>query len=792
MPFRLAATALLGLCPAMLLAQSIRGTVVAQGDSAAIPGAVVLLVNRADSVVARALTNDRGEYRVVAPAAGTYRLRTLRIGFRPVLSDAVELSAGQDVTRRFSFANIPFAMDTVRVVGANACRGVADSAMTAFSVWDQVRTALTATQLTALDRSLVSTAVQFERVVDPVRDKVTRETARLQTQYARRPWATLPPDSLRRVGYVVTDTEGDVTYYAPDLDVLVSDAFVVDHCFRLVSARDTAMIGLAFEPTRDRGRVPEIRGTLWINRRTSELHDLEYRYANISKLQSDGRAGGNMGFVRMLNGAWMISRWDIRMPVQEQYLAGGFGKARTQDVRLAEIRVTGGDLALVRRGRDTLFTGAGVLLSGTVADSATGKPVSGARVTLLGTRHETQSDGEGRFRLTSVLPGNYEIVVRTPSLDSLSTAVQLPFAMTGETVLPEIHVPTTDQLAMMMCGNRRVGVVAGTAKLRGDTLPPGTIKVSVEWPDAVQGQARALETRADSSGRFRVCGVPVNTALVVRLSGDSILAEPMERRIAQGLIARADVLVERHVNRGAVLAGLVLTDSTRKPIADVEVVVPSLSLRTRTNERGEFRIGDIAPGTHQVIARRFGYGPLDASVSFVANETVDRRIFLTRIAMLDTVSVTARSSARGNGLAAFEERRRKGFGKFIDSTELKKNENRRLGDMMASMQGVTLVAPPMCSLTGLRYPRCVLSGNARVAFSNRGRGCAMQVLVDGVVIYRSKQEDKDWALMFDLNNFLSVADLAAVEVYRSSTEVPMEYGNGSGPCGVLVLWTKRG
>jgi protocatechuate 3,4-dioxygenase beta subunit len=786
------AVAVLCLCPTVLAAQSVRGTVVARGDSAAIPGAVVLLMNSADSAVARALTNERGDYRLIAPAPGTYRIRTLRIGFRPVLSDAIDLVAGQEVTRRFSFAEIPFAMDTVRVVGANACRGRADSAMTVFAMWDQVRTALTAAQLTALDRSFASTVVRFDRVIDPVRDKVTKQTAKLQTQFTARPWVTIAPDSLRRVGYVVTDAEGYVTYYAPDLDVLLSDAFIVDHCFRIVSARDTAMAGLAFEPTRDRGNVSEIRGTLWLNRKTSELHDLEYRYVNISKAQADGRAGGAMTFVRLTNGAWMIKRWDIRMPVQEAYTRGGIGSARMQDVRLAEINVTGGDLALVKRGRDTLFAGTPMPLTGEVADSASGRATAGARVTLHGTAHETRTDNDGRFRFPGVLPGRYEIEVRTPSLDSLGSAVQLPFVLVDEVVQPKIQVPTAEQIAMLICGNRRVGVVAGTVRLRGDSLPPGAVKVSVEWPDKVAGQVRALESHADSVGRYRVCGVPVYTQLVVRATGDSIIAEPAERLISSGLVARAELLVERHVVRGATLAGVVLTDSTRAPIADAEVVLSGLSLRTRTNERGEFRIADIAPGTYQVTARRFGYGPLDASITFVGKQTVERRIFLTRIAMLDTVNVKARAGIRGSGLASFEERRRLGLGKFIDSTELRKNEGRHLGDLLQSMQGVTLVAPPVCSISGKSYPNCVLSGSARVAYSSRGRGCPMQVVLDGATLYRARQGDTEWGYMFDLNNFLSVADIAGVEVYRSVAEVPPEYAGGASACGVLLLWTRRG
>ena len=197
---RLAVSLLLGIAPATLAAQSIRGTIVTRGDSVVVRGAIVLLLNGADSVVGRALSNERGEYRLTAPSAGSYRLRTLRIGFRPVLSDVIDVAVGKEVVRRLSFTDIPFQRDTVRVLGANACRGLADSAMSPLAVWEQARTALTAAQVSATDRALASTIVRFDRVIDPVRDVVTRSDARLQTQFAPRPWTTLRPDSLRRVG----------------------------------------------------------------------------------------------------------------------------------------------------------------------------------------------------------------------------------------------------------------------------------------------------------------------------------------------------------------------------------------------------------------------------------------------------------------------------------------------------------------------------------------------------------------------------------------------------------------
>src|SRR5205085_724732 len=103
-------------------------------------------------VAARVLSNERGEFRLTAARAGTYRVRTLRIGYRPQTSPPVALRVGDDVTQRLVFAGLPISLDTIRVVDRNACRSGSASAAATFAMWEQVRTALTATQLTGAAR----------------------------------------------------------------------------------------------------------------------------------------------------------------------------------------------------------------------------------------------------------------------------------------------------------------------------------------------------------------------------------------------------------------------------------------------------------------------------------------------------------------------------------------------------------------------------------------------------------------------------------------------------------------
>src|SRR5687768_11832981 len=215
-------------------AQTVRGTVVDLSDRP-LSGVVVLLVDAGTREVARSLTNDRGEYFLTAPAPGSYRLRTLRIGFRSVITRPIELAAGATATQRIALSGLAFALDTVRAVGRNACRVVAgDSTSMVAALWDQIRTALIATQVSLSDRNLFITTLLYDRTMDPRSQRIGRQDVDIRSHLVRQPWRSLSPDSLRKAGYVYNVDEVR-TYNAPDIDVLLSLQFLEDHCLRIAS-----------------------------------------------------------------------------------------------------------------------------------------------------------------------------------------------------------------------------------------------------------------------------------------------------------------------------------------------------------------------------------------------------------------------------------------------------------------------------------------------------------------------------------------------------------------------------
>ena len=641
-----------------------RGTVVNDANMP-VPGVIVLLLDSASGIRARALTSASGEYRLVAPGAGVYRTRTLRIGFRPTLSDAFTLRASDDVVRRLVLSSVQFSLDTVKVQGRSECRLSSESAAATFAVWEQAQAALTATQLTSDRRGVTATTMGYERTLDRQGRRVLDQSTSMHVNNVRRLWRARPVDSLHATGYVVRESDGSSWYFAPDIETLLSPVFIEDHCFRLVPGRTSAQVGIAFEPTPARRRLPEIRGTMWLDRATSSLQRLEFRYVNVSD-EEEAEARGEIEFVPARNGAWAISRWSIRMPEVARTIGSQtFGGSSTS---VSQIRVAGGELALLRIGADTLWAGPTLQLLGTVQDSVSGMPIPRARVLLAGTALSAVTDAAGRFIMRGVLPGEYTLETRTPGLDSLNAVHQSPLLFTPPFAPATVRVASADALEKALCPGvlEHPGIIVGRIVPVRDTMPLHTLRVRAEWPVGwtmreqgsgvlVQRPMRVVETRPDATGTFRVCGVPLDADVILRAQADSAeraagarrSANPVQLRILPAVrVARTELRVDPARTVGAVFTGIVLSDTSGTPLAGAEVVLPDLSRTAIADDRGLFRVVGIPAGTHQVLVRGAGFRTAAVAVEFEENRTVDRRILLRRSAPGDSVGAGERGRRR--------------------------------------------------------------------------------------------------------------------------------------------------
>ena len=311
MPLRLFAAVLLALVAALPAgAQSVSGHFV-DGDGTPIPSARVVLQDQAGRVVHAALTDAAGRFSLHAPAAGRYVLRGERIGYASSLSAPLLLAAGEQASHRLVAASGRVLLDAVTVSAQAQCAPMPGDAGQTATVWSEVRKALDAVSATREQLSRFAVEL-FER---EVHGTVALENRRRVEGMAHKPFVPVDPERLATVGFVERDGEA-VLYAAPDADVLLSDRFLEQHCFRLRTAGAPApgLIGLGFEPMRGR-RVPDVQGVLWVDRASAELRLLEFQYTRAPVHGPRGVPGGRMEFERLSDGRWITSSWVIRMPV---------------------------------------------------------------------------------------------------------------------------------------------------------------------------------------------------------------------------------------------------------------------------------------------------------------------------------------------------------------------------------------------------------------------------------------------------------------------------------------------
>jgi hypothetical protein len=298
-------------------AQAVRGRVVAP-DSTQVPGAIVTLLDSAGTPLARALADDSGRFNMRMPAAGRFTFQVLRLGYRPTTAPAFSVEAGSVIDRMVVVTGAPISLRAVQVTAPQRCFGT-DSANAAFTVWEEARTALIASQLTRMTRAYTMDVELFDsrQPAERLRAPVVKHDELLNARL--RALTPVTPEQLARDGYLVRNPMGD-RYFAPDEDVLLSESFATTHCMRLLPTDGSPDdLRLGFTPTPDRLQ-PEIRGILTVDRATSELRRLDFAYVNLRPDELAGDPGGEITFRRLPEGSWIIDYWALGLPFREDYV----------------------------------------------------------------------------------------------------------------------------------------------------------------------------------------------------------------------------------------------------------------------------------------------------------------------------------------------------------------------------------------------------------------------------------------------------------------------------------------
>jgi hypothetical protein len=571
-----------------IAAQQITGRVTVRGDGSAVQGAVATVETRAGRIVASVLTDSAGRF-LIRRADSAAVLRIRRIGFRPFERRLLDSIATGSVTFAVEMERAPAVLDPI--VSTDTRCAQSRTMATARAYWEQARVALLATDVARIgaeydvlsyDRRIqgdaeiehvepmskrererrgirsLDTRVTFDPGYErypPPPGTATQFVTRFDRRTAAQPWISArAPEDFAREGYFRA-TQGKWELFAPDAGVLRDSSFAETHCVQVASNNDAhrGQIGIAFAPTLGRDTMPEIIGTLWIDRSPLKLRSVDFTYVGPGAAPK-GRSGGRLIFGEGSSGIVVLESWAIwypeRRPMKHSVSYGIdtsmsdtliIATTESHDPWIHEV----GALLLEARWPD-----GGVLkrplpgIVGQVVDSVSKKPRPGVSVSVPGGGRRQITDAQGRFQFDTLIAGAYNVTVLDTAMIPFGIGRgALPFVATADTAP---HPLTTIRMSSAYAAVRR--------KCFSSRGADGIVAIRI---------VDTLSRPVDATLRvFAPVGIVRQGMSTLRTENGSALACP---------VGKGTVVIEASAPSGAV--GRVARETSGKAVLDTVTVV---------------------------------------------------------------------------------------------------------------------------------------------------------------------------------------------------------------------------
>ncbi len=553
-----------------LQAQVVRGVARDADTDRRVESGVVTLLDGNGAGIRAVLTDSLGEFAVLAPAAGAYRLRFERLGYKPVTTARFNLKAGETASRNLEPTAISVSLAEIVVTDRPRCRVLGEADTVTARVWTAVRSVLASAAAAEGGLFPHVTIERFERDYD-FQNRLVNESKWTHSGASKSPFIAIAASELEKHGFI--KRLGDsVEFYAPDARTLIADEFLRTHCFRVRDERaEQGRVGLEIEPVPGRS-VPEIKGTLWVDAASGELRRLEFVYVNVPPMVPRETSEGWVEFRRTPRGAWLVDKWALRLPlVGERRAPQPYGAANPvagelvqRGTELLGVHEEGGSIVSLE-SRDTprrARPSRRVAIRGVVT-TPEGDPVPGARAFLSGTSHSSVTDREGHFAMLDVTPGPYRLSFTHPRFDTLGVVgpvIEIDGRTTSDHVLT---MPTDEEIAHGACaleeaswGSEPPSLLYGYVR---DGPSPAVVPgaaITVAWRNlqpqgaAVAVATESLVTESDADGHYQFCGVPMDVKLTIRVARRSRQSLDIPLGPLGSVVSRFDVELPTARSRG--------------------------------------------------------------------------------------------------------------------------------------------------------------------------------------------------------------------------------------------------
>jgi bifunctional DNA-binding transcriptional regulator/antitoxin component of YhaV-PrlF toxin-antitoxin module len=648
--------------------------------------------------------------------------------------------------------------------GIRACRDDPAQRGRIAALWTQLRPALESAKDFGAEGREPLGIRRFDRTLDR-QGGIRSEVGVDARQYGMRLFRGVPPERLSREGFVVFDSAGTAEFRAPDPAVFLSAEFASDHCFDIVrgTATTAGLIGLRFQPAAGRGGNG-IEGVFWTEADTASvaLRFVEFAYRAPMPREASGVAG-RLVFDQLPSGNWIVRDWIVRVPVM------------TQGRQLLGYREEGGEAMVVSRVMlDVMDSIASSrkppgMIRGIVVDSLTMRGFSGATVWVDTAGSRTRADANGSFTLRGVRPGMHVVSFTHPMLDSIGVRPRAIRVRVGSDSTSNVALggPAFHTLVGDVCGDS-AAIVAGAVRDAVTNGPLDSADVTLSWIGIVFEPGRPLRidpgevtVQTNTSGHFAAC-VPPRIDITAHAQRGSARTGRVDVSTGMRRLGTLRFTLDRTATDtlagSATLRGTVrYQDET--PLSSAVVMLSEPELAAMTDSAGRFRFSGIPGGTRVINTRALGHAPVRNVIDLRPGDVTEVIVYMRKVHLLDPVVVRAAAGDRSvQVFADLEERRRTGQGYRLNQIELAAFKHARMDAVVRAL------------------PFVRLRGRSVILSNRRGGTCTPSVWVDG----------RKWTVE-DLNHF-EAADLVAIELFTSETQVPFQYREGR--CGAIMIWTK--
>lgn len=733
----------------------------------------------------------RGEFRFGGLVAGTYHLRIRQLAY--VARDTVVV-LGPTVSADFLRVTLsPIAFRLAKVV-VRAKSGRCTVSGTRASESDpDVAAILTEISKNAEREVLIRTNYPFEYTLAQRFDRpdingpAHNITESEETYDSRASWTYRP-------GRVVEDDSSSGDSYTrlmhtPALPHLADPGFQAAHCYAyqgIVNDRGSKAHRIDFRPL-DTISTPDVEGSVFLDEASFLVRRVDFKLTRPEGLSPPILGLSSKTIYReILPRVALIDEIDAVQPIK-QWTTGEQGADITQTQKLTRFRFLNGapgDSIFPVSRQSVRPDAAGSLLTGVAIDSIWGGYLRGAILSVVGTNRHATSDSAGRFRIDGIPAGEHAIKISHPLLDTLAISVTTaPRLFSGtDSVFVFVGTPSRASIVASKCSaTDRAGgpaAVIGTVFDADTEAPSVGAQVMLEWVDhmirdkTIQSVRQRKVATVREDGAFKICGVPDDlvAGLVAYRQADTTAAVAANLRSQLAIVSfhlppSAQSLGRtpseevgafgRRSSQGTV-TGRIL-DGAGKQLSGARVAFDSDGAVTLSSSDGSFQLSGLRVGTRRLDVRFLGYQPVDTTIDISSRMARPLTILLKKsVPVLKAVEITAPAGA-GLQKVGFAERRRLRNGVYLGPKEIARRNSPRLSRLLET---TTVIGRYKC----VRY------------------------FVDGQ--RWSRLSDDDPSLGPD--NYLSGAELAAVEVYSPNT-APGEFfaldRNGV-PCASVVVWTK--